>query len=73
MVDQHAADEKYQFEKNLAKSKQPDCINCFEQKDITTIEADEIQECKYLLAEAGFFYKIQDNSVLRLERCPVFN
>lgn len=40
MVDQHAADEKYQFESNLAKSKEPECINCFEEREITPIESD---------------------------------
>ena len=40
MVDQHAADQKYQFQRNLEKSKRPECINCFEEKEITPIQRD---------------------------------
>lgn len=38
---------------------------------MTPIEIDEIQEAKYLLQEAGFYYKIVERT-LRLERCPIF-
>lgn len=40
MVDQHAADEKTQYENNLQKSRKLECINCFEEKEITPIQRD---------------------------------